>query len=490
MNALFSVVTNEKFKKISSTETAKEAWTILQTTYEGTKAVKDSKLQRLTTSFEEIKMKEDESFDEFYAKLKDLVNSAFNLRETIPEPKIVRKVLRSLPERFHAKITAIEESKDIDKIPLTELVGNLQTYELGLSRIGKSGKGKSMALKAKSSDIDESSDDEDSKMKSYITRQFKKFMKNANGTNFDKDRRQSSSSQFKGQDKGKKDAKEGGQYTVSARPKCFRCQGFGHMKHECPTYLKSIGKSKALVATLSDIEPEEDSNNEDDEILNAFTTTIDPTDGIIEDVIEEEELVESKFEKMDDQDDIHTAYEKLYKLSEKHEKLYRLTTKKLSDVELDREELSTKFDEANQTIGALRFENNFLAEKTKKLEVELVQVKAQLDRTSSAKLDDMLSIQKSASDQTGLGYRLSSSNTTSSSTTVFVPPSNNVKIENNEIKTKLASENLDKGKSILGAPPKLEKKDVKNPKAKKTNSQKSKQKKQHLCHHCGATGHT
>ena len=189
LNALFSVVTNEDFKKISSTETAKEAWTILQTTYEGTKTVKDSKLQRLTMSFEEIKMEEDKSFDEFYAKFKDIVNSAFNLRETIPEPKIVRKVLRSLSERFHAKITVIKELKDINKIPLTELVGNLQTYELGLIRIGTSSKGKSMALKAKSSDTNESSDDEDSKMKSYITRQFKKFMKNANGKGFDKDRR-------------------------------------------------------------------------------------------------------------------------------------------------------------------------------------------------------------------------------------------------------------------------------------------------------------
>ena len=138
-------------------------------------------------------MEKDESFDEFYAKLKDIVNSAFNFGETIPEPKIVRKVLRSLPKRFHAKITVIEESKDIDKIPLIELVGNFQTYKLGLTRIGKSGKGKSMALKAKSSDTKESSDDEDSKMKSYITRQFKKFMNNANGKGFDKDRRQSSS---------------------------------------------------------------------------------------------------------------------------------------------------------------------------------------------------------------------------------------------------------------------------------------------------------
>ena len=69
-----------------------------------------------------------------------------------------------------------------------------------------------------------------------------------------------------------------------------------------------------------------------------------------------------------------------------------MTTKKLCDVELEREELSTKFDEANQIIGALSFENNFLAERTKKLEAELFQVRAQLERTSSAKLDEMLSI--------------------------------------------------------------------------------------------------
>ena len=93
--------------------------------------------------------------------------------------------------------------------------------------------------------------------------------------------------------------------------------------------------SKALVATLSDIKLEDDSDNEDDGILNAFTTIFNPIKGIVEDLDEEEELVESKFEKMDEQDDIHTTYAKLYKVSKKHEKMYRLTTKKLSDVELE-----------------------------------------------------------------------------------------------------------------------------------------------------------
>ena len=89
-------------------------------------------------------MEKDESFDEFYAKLKDIVNLVFNLGETILEPKVVRKVLKSLPGRFHAKIIAIEELKDIDSIPLKELVGNLHTYELGLTRIGNESKSKSM----------------------------------------------------------------------------------------------------------------------------------------------------------------------------------------------------------------------------------------------------------------------------------------------------------------------------------------------------------
>ena len=129
------------------------------------------------------------------------------------------------------------------------------------------------------------------------------------------------------------------------------------MKQECPTYLKSIGKNKALAATLSDTEPETESDDSDDKgILSAFTAIVYPTKGITEIVDDEKDLMESKFEKMDEQDDIHTTYEKLYKVSEKHEKLYRLASKKLSNVELDREELSIE-----------------------KLKAKLFQVKAQWD---------------------------------------------------------------------------------------------------------------
>ena len=95
-----------------------------------------------------------------------------------------------------------------------------------------------------------------------------------------------------------------------------------------------------------------------------------------------------------------------------------------------------------------------------------------MEGTSSAKLDEMLSLQKSTS------------------TTVFVPPTNNVETENNDVKNELASENIDKGKYILRAPLKLDKKEIKNPRPKKENSQKPKQKRQHFYYHCSATRHT
>ena len=228
LNALFCGVTNEEFKRISSIEVAKEAWTILETTYEGTKAVMTMKFQRLTSSFEEIRMEVDETFDEFYAKLMDIVNSAFNLGESIVESKIVRNIFRSLPERFHAKIIAIEEVKDIDQLPLTKFVGNLQTYEMGLGSMGKGGKSKNLALKGieeeieDSKDEDESEDEDEDEDLTFITDEIIKLL------------------QFRKNDKGKpsrksKSSKKG----KSKKPliQCHECKGFGHIRIECPNYL-------------------------------------------------------------------------------------------------------------------------------------------------------------------------------------------------------------------------------------------------------------
>ena len=116
----------------------------METTYERTKKVKDTKLQMLTTQFEELKMSEEESFDSFYSKLNKVVIGKFNLGEKTENSKIVRKILQSLLESFCAKVTAIEESKDLNDIKVQELIGSLQTYELSLPSQRKS---KSLALK-------------------------------------------------------------------------------------------------------------------------------------------------------------------------------------------------------------------------------------------------------------------------------------------------------------------------------------------------------
>ena len=116
INAIFCGVSTDEFHRILHVKTTKEARTILETTYEGTKKVRDTKLQMLTTQFEEVKMSDDESFDSFYGRLNEIVIAKLNLGEKIEDAKVVRKILRSLPEGFWAKVTAIEESKDLDEI--------------------------------------------------------------------------------------------------------------------------------------------------------------------------------------------------------------------------------------------------------------------------------------------------------------------------------------------------------------------------------------
>ena len=174
MNVIFNAISMEECKRISNVEVAHSAWNILQTMHEGAKVVKINKLQQLTSRFESIRMSDDETFDEFYAKLNDIVNFAFNLGEVYDQPKVVRKVLRSLTEDFRPKVTIIIESKDVDTIPVDELVGSLQSYKSDLSKTNKS---KSMALKSVD-DVDDSRFDEEisSTEIAYLAKNFKNFL--------------------------------------------------------------------------------------------------------------------------------------------------------------------------------------------------------------------------------------------------------------------------------------------------------------------------
>jgi hypothetical protein len=117
----------------------------LETTYEGTKIVKSVKLQMLISKFGKIKILDDETFGEFYTKINNQRNLMVSLGKMISDLKLIKKILRSLPERFRIKVTTIEESKDLDSMKIEELVGSLQTYKYSLPPIRKE---KAIALTA------------------------------------------------------------------------------------------------------------------------------------------------------------------------------------------------------------------------------------------------------------------------------------------------------------------------------------------------------
>ena len=121
------------FKLINTCTEAKQAWEILQIAHEGTSKVRMTKLQLLTTKFENLRMDEDETISEFNTRLRDIVNSSFALGEKISEEKIARKILRSLPKRFNIQVTAIEESQDLSTMKVDELIGSLQTFEMAIN---------------------------------------------------------------------------------------------------------------------------------------------------------------------------------------------------------------------------------------------------------------------------------------------------------------------------------------------------------------------
>ncbi|KAK2359745.1 hypothetical protein QL285_085090 [Trifolium repens] len=133
LNALFNGVDKNMFRLIKQCTVAKDAWEILETTHEGTSKVKMSRLQLLTTKFENLRMEEYECIHDFHMNILDFANSFDSLGEKISEEKLVRKILRSLPKRFDMKVTTIEEAQDISNMRVSELIGSLQTFEIAIN---------------------------------------------------------------------------------------------------------------------------------------------------------------------------------------------------------------------------------------------------------------------------------------------------------------------------------------------------------------------
>jgi hypothetical protein len=206
----------------------------------------------LISRFEKIKMLEDETFGEFYSKMRDLRNSMVSLGKYVSDVKLICKILRSLPEHFIIKVTTIEESKDLEEMKIKELVGSLQTYELSLPPVKKM---KTISLKAfkKKTRV---SFEEDSKKEedvvSMLAKNFGRLMKNEKLKKKFSERLKKAPEESEPKETKKKDPRG---------PRYFECSGFGHIWADCGN-LKQ-GKWKAYNATLSDEFEEEETPAQD-----------------------------------------------------------------------------------------------------------------------------------------------------------------------------------------------------------------------------------
>ncbi|XP_022891620.1 uncharacterized protein LOC111406424 [Olea europaea var. sylvestris] len=279
--------------------------------------------------------------------------SIFNLGERIPETKIVRKVLRSLPERFKPKVTAIEESKDLDEVKIEELVGSLQTYELTISQHKK---GKSIALKSikedESSDIASLRDEEIA----YFVEKFQKVLKNRRKP---QDRKSGAPSRFT-KDKIEKVNNKGS----SEEPRlviCHECQGIGHYRNECLSYKKNQrkGKDRALVVSLTDNESEtsdrhKSSSSDDEGNYMAFVATVKSESDKESDKVEEEHSNDNSGNEDEDDIDLQEAYQLLFKESLKIKKVNKALLKKVDELEREKEKLGSKLQDSLKSVGDKR----------------------------------------------------------------------------------------------------------------------------------------
>ena len=284
-------------------------------------------------------MSDNESFDSFYRRLNEIVIAKLNLGEKIEDAKVVRKILRSLLESFQAKVTAIEESKDLDEIKIQQLIGSLQTNELGLP-FHKSCK--SLALKTINGRMCDSFDDDDvEKEVAFLAKNFWKFLKmKNNGKSFGKGK----FSSFKNDKREfkKKDRKDS---SSTQGIVCYECNGHRHLKKECPNYLR--GKGKLLATTLcdsessnSDVEEECDSDGN----YSAFMaiTTVDSRDELSD--LVDELGVHSKGEEVDNSEDedvylnegeknLQEVYDALLENCGKYAKVTKNAVKKMKKIE-------------------------------------------------------------------------------------------------------------------------------------------------------------
>ncbi|GJV87081.1 zf-CCHC domain-containing protein [Tanacetum coccineum] len=261
---IYNALSRKEYERIFMCLTAKEIWDTLLITHQSNNQVKANKIDLFVQQYEQFLILEEELIDNAFAKFNTIITSLKELDEGFSSKNCVRKFLRALHPKWHVKVTAIEESKNLTTLPLDELIGNLKVYEDVIKKDFETVKGKkeqsrSLALKVKKevSDEDNSSSDSEDEEYAMAVNEFKKIFK----------RRGRFVRQPRGNRKTFQRSRNDG-YGKSER-KCFRCGDPNHLIRECSKPSKNNYQRAFIGGAWSDNGEDEVEKTKDETYLVA-----------------------------------------------------------------------------------------------------------------------------------------------------------------------------------------------------------------------------
>ncbi|XP_071723407.1 uncharacterized protein [Rutidosis leptorrhynchoides] len=377
------------FKIIQNFETAKESLDALQLTYEGTKSVRQSKLHLISTRFETLTMKDDETIADFEKNLRYIANESTALGEKIPESKLVRKVLISLPEKFSSKMDAISESIDLENLRFDDLMGKLRTHEMTLAmRNRDKSKSISVAFKTGVEDVPVNTSDQQPiyEQPTLLTKNMGKMYRKFNKAKFNdySSTNQKNNRSFQKKETGggsqryrQGESSEGKTRVKKEKIQCHECQGFGHIAAKCANTLEK--QKKSFLSTWSDEETSEDKSESSDSgseiefsahtALTAHVSVNTAHESVNSETVSTDKSEENsntdEDSESDDDRDIHAAFKDLLGKMTESLRINHILSDELKQLTAERKDFDKTIKKYETEIDKLKSE---LSESEKKLE--------------------------------------------------------------------------------------------------------------------------
>ncbi|GJT53592.1 zf-CCHC domain-containing protein [Tanacetum coccineum] len=386
---IYNALPRKEYERIFMCQTAKEIWDTLLITHQGNNQVKANKIDLLVQQYEQFMIPEEESIDNAFAKFNTIITSLKALDESFSSKNCVRKFLRALHPKWRAKVTAIEESKNLTTLSLDELIGNLKVYEEIIKKDSETVKSKreqsrSIALKARkeSSDDDSSTSDSEDEEYAMAVRDFKKFFKRR-GRFVRQPYEERKSFQRNKDDKNGKGER-----------KCFKCGDPNHLVGECPKLSRYQNQKAFVGGSWSDSDEDEDEKTNDEKCLMAKASN---------EVLSETEYFSDDQSSLDE-NDLDSEYSRLCKLGLKV--MAKNKTLKQAKVELENEALElrdklSRLEKGKEVIEECKLCQDLKLE-NEKLRKEISRLNQFND--SSHSLKKIISSQKTSGDKSGLGF--------------------------------------------------------------------------------------